>query len=93
MSDDRDIRELLSRVQRMESRMVRGFSELGVRVTDDENWFKFNPETGEILMKSPGKSLSAIWVAMRAAGCVPNVAYRMKVQGEVVGTIIGPEAS
>jgi len=84
-------KELLSRMQRMESRMVRGFSELGVRVTDDDEWFKFNPETNDILLKSPGKSMAAIWIAMRAAGCRKGITYRVKVQGEMVGTITLPE--
>jgi uncharacterized membrane protein len=78
---------LMDRLQRIESRMVRGFSEMGVRVTDDDDWFKVNEDTSEVLLKSPGKSIASIWLAMRAAGCRAGKQYHLKIRGEYVGSL------
>ena len=78
---------ILERLQRMESRLVRGFSEMGVRVTDDSDWFTVNRDAKVVFLKSSGKSIASIWLAMRAAGCEVGETYHLFVGEQTAGTI------
>ena len=41
--------QILGHLQRREPRLVRGFSELGVRVTNDTDWFAVNNQACRFL--------------------------------------------
>jgi hypothetical protein len=79
---------LIERLQRIESRLVRGFSELGVRVTDDEDWFVVDHSSKTISLKSSGKSIASIEIAMRAAGCEVGSMYDLLIAGDRTGTLL-----
>ena len=82
-----DQRHIMERLQRMESRLIRGFGELGVRVCDDSEWFSVDVDQKIVHLKSNGKSLASIELAMRAAGCVVGDAYELRIGEEIVATM------
>lgn len=88
MSTDKDTTE---RLQRIESRVVRGFESLGILVTDTADWFKVEGTT--ITLKSGGKTISAIQIAMRKAGCPEDTPYVLNVAGKPIGSVLLPSGS
>ena len=77
-------RNFMERLQRLESRLVRGFEELGVRVCDDAEWFSVDINQKTVHLKSNGKSLASIELAMHAAGCVVGDVYELRIREELV---------
>lgn len=78
---------MFDRLQRIESRVVRGFTELGVVVCDDTDWIRVDVERREVHMKGLGRSIRAIQIAIINAGGYDKNSYRVFVGGEPVATV------
>ena len=80
-------RAMFERLQRIESRLVRGFTELGVVVCDDEDWIRVDVERLEVHMKGMGRNLQSIRLAIANAGGYSSAIYNILVNGEPVGSV------
>ena len=87
-TEEATYRALSERLQRIESRVVRGFEELGVSVTDDD-WCKVDNVRLSVSVRTPGRSLRAIRLAIKAAGGYSGVSYDVIVKGESIATVKG----
>jgi hypothetical protein len=87
--DARVEKGIFDRLQRMESRLVRGFTELGAIVCDDDEWIRIDLVKMEVHMKGSGRSFKAVLMALRNAGAGTG-SYRMLANKEVLGTIWVP---
>lgn len=72
-------KQVITRLQRIESRLVRGFDELGVRVQDDADWFSVDHARRIITLTTMAKSVSSIRMAMVRAGCGIHLTYDVRV--------------
>lgn len=78
-----------SRLIRLESRLVRGFEELGVSLDVDRDWLTVDDRDGTVYISTLGRSLTVILQEMKARGA-KNVGnyYELVHRGEVVGTVL-----
>ena len=88
MSEDRDMRAMFERLQRLEIRLVAGFEELGVSVTVPEDWCKVDTQGHRVYLRGPSRSIRAIQIAIKAAGG-DNEFYLVMYEGEVIATVKG----
>jgi len=88
MGEDRDMRALFERLQRLETRLVAGFEELGVIVTVPENWCKVENNEHRVYLRGPSRSIRSIQLAIAAAGG-DNEFYLVMFEGEVIATVKG----
>lgn len=75
-------------LRRIDTRLVRGFEELGVTVIDSDGWFKVDHTKSIIHITSKGKSLSTIQITMRQAGCVAGQLYGIYFENKYMGEIL-----
>lgn len=85
--NDKTVKAIFDRLQRTESRVVRGFTELGVVVSDDEEWCSVDKERMEVHVNGLGKSIRAIQLAIIRAGG-SNGCYDIVVSGERMATVM-----
>jgi hypothetical protein len=89
MINPRDLRDLHQRVQRIESKLVRGFEELGVNISTDDNWMTVDNDHKVVYIDSLGRSLMVIRSDMLRHGADRyGHAYDLVHRGDVVGTIM-----
>lgn len=88
MSEDRDMRALFERLQRIETRLVAGFEELGVSVTSPEDWCKVDHAEHRVYLRGPSRSIRAIQLAITAAGGDDEF-YYVHYDGEIIATVKG----
>lgn len=88
--EDKTIRAFFERLQRIETRIVRGFAELGVGVTDDEDWCRVDKGRREIYLKGAGRSIKSIQLALANAECKKGDTYDVIVVGIPVGSVVVP---
>jgi len=86
--EQKDVRALFERVQRIEARMVRGFTELGVVVTDDDGWCRIDHGKHTVHLKGGGKSFKAVQIALLNDGARTGDVYEVSVAGIRVGSVI-----
>ena len=87
MSEDVTTRAVFERLQRIESRVVRGFTEMGIKVTDDEDWCRVDNERKQVFVNGTGRSIRAIQLAIERAGGYSGDNYDVFVAGEQVATV------
>ena len=85
--NDNAVKALFERLQRMESRIVRGFTEQGVVVCDDENWCRVDNERKEVHVNGLGRSIRAIQLAIARAGG-DHGCYDVVISGETMATVM-----
>ena len=88
MSEDKGMRALFERLQRIETRMVAGFEQLGVSVTSPEDWCVVDIVKHSVHLKGPGRSLKSIQLAIAAAGGDDGL-FAVFVGGKAVATVEG----
>lgn len=82
-------RELFNRIIRIESKLVRGFEELGVNIDADNNWLSVDDPSREVYISTMGRSLSVMLTDMTRAGATQiNKDYDIVFQGNVVGSVV-----
>lgn len=85
-AEDKTSKALFERLQRIETRVVRGFTELGAKVTDDEEWCRVDNEKRVVHLKGGGRSIKSIQLAILSAGGYAGY-YDVYIAGEHIGTV------
>lgn len=86
-ADDKVARAIFERLQRIETRVVRGFTELGVVVVDDDDWCRVDNDRSEIHLKGAARSIKSIQLALQSAGGTPGGSYDVLVAGEKIARV------
>lgn len=89
MSEDVTTRAVFERLQRIESRLVRGFEELGVKVSDDADWCYVDHKNYLVTLNGPGRSIRAIQLAIKDDGGYAGSYYDVIVNGETIAKVKG----
>ena len=79
---------VVTRLIRLESKLVRGFEEMGITLTPDQDWLTVDEENLIVHIKTLGRSLSAILKRMNERGALSfGSFYKIKYRGKIIGTI------
>lgn len=79
---------LVTRLIRLESKLVRGFEELGIALTPEDDWLVVDEEQLVVHIKTLGRSLSVILKRMHECGALSvGSFYKLKYRGKTIGTI------
>lgn len=86
MSRDTD---LYDRIKRIETKLIRGFEEMGVNTDSSPDWLTVDDPSRTIYMSTMGRSLSVILTFARTQGATQvGKPYDIIHRGELVGTLI-----
>jgi hypothetical protein len=81
--------DVTSRLIRIESKLVRGFEELGVSLDVDKEWLTVEDETNTVYVSTMGRSIQVIVQEMKARGATKEGEfYDIVKSGKVVGYIL-----
>lgn len=81
-------RDILNRLIRLESRLVRGFEELGINIDHNADWLSVDDGGRIVYVASLGRSLSVMLTDMARKGATHmGKPYEIVHQGETVGYI------
>jgi hypothetical protein len=82
-------RELMNRLIRIESKLVRGFEEIGVNIDKDANWLSVDNASRVVYIATLGRSMTVILSDMAREGAThTGEVYELIHKGDVVGTIL-----
>ena len=82
-------REIMNRMVRIESKLVRGFEELGVNIDKDNAWLSVDDVQRMVFVSTMGRSLIVILSDMARQGATQlGKTYEIMYQGSNVGSII-----
>jgi len=78
-----------SRLIRIESKLVRGFEELGVSLDVDPDWLTVDNAANTVYVSTIGRSLSVLLQEMKARGATKvGDTYEVVHRGEVVAHVL-----
>ena len=78
--------DTISRLIRLESKLVRGFEELGVSLTADRNWLTVDNRSKTVYISSLGHSMITVLQEMKNKGATEEGQfYDVIHQGDLVG--------
>lgn len=81
--------DLTARLIRIESKLVRGFEELGVSLDVDKQWLTVDDASNTVYVSTMGRSLQVIIQEMKARGATKEGEYYELVNGgKVVSHIL-----
>lgn len=81
-------KELLNRLVRIESKLVRGFEELGVNIDKDNEWLTLDEESAVVYVSTLGRSMTVLLSDMARAGASKvGKEYDIVHRGDIIGTI------
>ena len=81
-------RDVINRLTRIESKLVRGYEEMGISLSVDEDWLSVDDASRVVYVSTMGRSLQVILGEMRKQGATQwGKDYDVVHRGEVVGTI------
>tara|TARA_B110000977_G_scaffold90910_1_gene120700 strand:+ start:4816 stop:5100 length:285 start_codon:yes stop_codon:yes gene_type:complete len=84
-----NIKELHSRMARIESKLVRGFEELGVNITTSHDWLTVDDTQRTVYISTLGRSLMVILSDMGRRGATQiGKEYTLIHQGNGVGSVV-----
>lgn len=87
-------KELHNRMARIESKLVRGFEELGVNITTSHDWLSVDDQSQVVYISTLGRSLMVIISDMARRGATKiGKEYTLVHQGSDVGSIVFTPAS
>jgi len=82
-------RDMMNRVMRIETKLTRGFEELGVNIDADTEWLTLDEEQLVVYVSTLGRSLTVLLSDMARAGAKQEGRlYDIVHRGELVGTIV-----
>lgn len=82
-------RELMNRLVRIESKLVRGFEELGVNIDADHDWITVDDAARVVYISTLGRSLTVMLSDMARLGATQfGKAYDIVHKGDFVGTVL-----
>lgn len=93
MNFERDAIARLTRLEhratRLESRLVRGFEELGVNIDNEHDWLTVDDPQRIVYISTLGRSLSVILIDMVRRGATQvGKTYELVHKGDTVGHIV-----
>lgn len=82
-------REVMNRLVRVESKLVRGFEELGVNIDKDADWLSVDVSARVVYIATLGRSMTVMLSDMVRMGATEfGKTYDIVHRGELVGTVI-----
>jgi hypothetical protein len=82
-------RDVINRLIRIESKLVRGFEELGVNIVSRDDWLTIDNAARTVFISTLGRSMTVMLSDMERAGATHvGKEYEIVHKGEVVGTVI-----
>lgn len=82
-------RDVMNRLVRVESKLVRGFEELGVNIDADSDWLTVDDAARVVYIATLGRSLTVMLSDMARMGATEfGKAYDIVHRGDLVGTVI-----
>jgi hypothetical protein len=80
--------ETINKLTRLESKLVRGFEEMGIDTGVDPNWLVVNDEARTLYVATLGRSIKIVHsVAIQRGASQFQKFYDIVHKGDVVGTI------
>lgn len=80
--------DLMKRIVRLETKIERGFSEIGVDI-NQKNWMKIDDENKIVYIDNLGRALKVIIKKMECLGASKNLeSYKLVYNDKIVGSII-----
>jgi hypothetical protein len=81
-------KDILYRLTRIETKLVRGFEELGVNIDQDRDWLSVDEENHVVYVSTLGRSMTVVLSDMERAGAKSiGKFYNIINRGEVIGSI------
>ena len=81
--------DLKERLSRIETKLVRGFEEMGIDTDVQADWLSVDDPSRTIYLTTQGRSLQVIRnVAKQRGATQRGKTYELVIRGEVVGTLI-----
>lgn len=81
-------KSVMARLVRIESKLVRGFEELGVNIDQEDDWLTVDDKNNYVYISTMGRSLTVILTEMARHGATKEgQAYELIHMGDVVGTV------
>lgn len=83
------VKELMTRLTRIESKLARGFEELGVNINTDRDWLTVDDASRVVYVSTLGRSMMVTLADMAARGAThTGYVYDIVHRGELVGTLV-----
>lgn len=82
-------KELVNRLTRIETKLVRGFEELGVNIDKDNEWITVDDESRVVYISTLGRSMTVMLSDMARLGATKyGSEYDVVHRGELIGTVV-----
>ena len=82
-------KELVNRLTRIETKLVRGFEELGVNIDKDNEWITVDDEARVVYISTLGRSMTVMLSDMARLGATKyGNEYDVVHRGELIGTVV-----
>lgn len=82
-------REVMNRLIRIESKLMRGFEELGINIDKDSEWLTVDDNSRLVYISTMGRSMTVLLSDMARVGATHvGKEYEIIHKGEVVGTVM-----
>lgn len=82
-------RDMMNRVMRIETKLTRGFEELGVNIDADTEWLTLDESQCVVYVATMGRSMTVLLSDMARAGAQQEGKhYDIVHRGDVVGSIV-----
>lgn len=82
-------RDMMNRLMRVETKLTRGFEELGVNIDADAEWLTLDEAQRVVYVSTLGRSMTVMLSDMARAGAKQEgLLYDIVHRGDVVGTIV-----
>lgn len=84
-----NVKELSNRLVRIESKLVRGFEELGVNIDSQPDWLTVDDASRVVYLSTLGRSLTVMQTDMARRGATQvGKEYDIVHRGDLAGTIV-----
>ncbi len=92
--DDKFLKSIFTRIVRLETKLVRGFEELGVNIDNNENWLVIDEASRSVFLTTLGRSPMVIMATMREMGakCIGEeytIYYKNNYFGKMILSLPG----
>jgi hypothetical protein len=82
-------KSVMARLVRVESKLVRGFEELGVNIDQEDDWLIVDDNNNYVHISTLGRSIIVILTEMARNGATKEGhEYELIHNGEMIGTVI-----
>ena len=80
--------DLANRLVRIETRLVRGFEELGINIDSDDQWFFIDDINKTITLKTLGRSFKVLQNLVNKPDKTAKIPYSLYFKNELFGQIL-----